>query len=328
VFVADVSFITPLGYEGRPTPNPNVLIELGYAANRHGWNRILCVFNSATGRVEDLPFDIRQHSITGYSLTDGQDKAEVRKILVGQLRNKIALILTTPDAAAVQAKTEFNSALFSLLSEVLIYGDEFAPGINSRPVANIQAHFERAAGGLRQLAMGQVAHNLSMTGELKQMADALDTVAQTLRHMGMGDSFATQVAEVLEMASTMKARYLDNIPLNEESLKEVRSLLTQTQRELADLLARADSLVRGRQHELKSKSSELGGRLLRIGLYNIDRIAHHGLGERLRRIGRPLHLAEFVVVCLGGEGLEHILGPIRDADAQLTEIVNSFPKTK
>src|SRR5205085_1155266 len=51
----DVSFIAPPGYGGRPTPNPNVLIELGYAAHRHGWNGILCVFNAATGRVEDLP---------------------------------------------------------------------------------------------------------------------------------------------------------------------------------------------------------------------------------------------------------------------------------
>ena len=90
VFVADVSFITPPGYGGgRPPPSPNVLIELGYAAHCHGWNRIRCVFNAATGRVEDLPFDIRQHSITGYSLAEGQEKSETRKALVAQPRDKI-----------------------------------------------------------------------------------------------------------------------------------------------------------------------------------------------------------------------------------------------
>src|ERR1700678_4537311 len=38
VFVGDVSIINP-GRSGecRPTPNPNVLAELGYAAGFHGW---------------------------------------------------------------------------------------------------------------------------------------------------------------------------------------------------------------------------------------------------------------------------------------------------
>src|SRR4051812_1324417 len=39
VFVADVSLIN-VGSTGRLTPNPNVLIELGYAIGRLGWGRI------------------------------------------------------------------------------------------------------------------------------------------------------------------------------------------------------------------------------------------------------------------------------------------------
>jgi hypothetical protein len=60
VFVADISFVgsTP---RGKKTPNPNVLIELGFAARSVGWNRTILILNSAFGDAKDLPFDILQH---------------------------------------------------------------------------------------------------------------------------------------------------------------------------------------------------------------------------------------------------------------------------
>jgi hypothetical protein len=60
VFVADISFVgsTP---RGKKRPNPNVLIELGFAARSVGWNRTILVLNSAFGDAKDLPFDILQH---------------------------------------------------------------------------------------------------------------------------------------------------------------------------------------------------------------------------------------------------------------------------
>src|SRR6266852_4646548 len=49
IFVGDVSIINshrkPSTEGFRPTPNPNILIELGYAANHLGWGNIICVFN-------------------------------------------------------------------------------------------------------------------------------------------------------------------------------------------------------------------------------------------------------------------------------------------
>jgi hypothetical protein len=56
--VADVSIINS-GSGERPTPNPNVLFELGYDVRALSWDNILPVFNLATGRFEDLPFDLR-----------------------------------------------------------------------------------------------------------------------------------------------------------------------------------------------------------------------------------------------------------------------------
>ena len=60
VFVADLSFIgTTL--KGKKLPNPNVLIELGYAARSIGWERTILVMNSGLGPAMELPFDILQH---------------------------------------------------------------------------------------------------------------------------------------------------------------------------------------------------------------------------------------------------------------------------
>ena len=47
---------------GRLSPNPNVLIELGYAmCTLNDWEKIILLFDKDEYKVEDLPFDIRQH---------------------------------------------------------------------------------------------------------------------------------------------------------------------------------------------------------------------------------------------------------------------------
>ena len=40
----------------RPAPNPNVFLELGYAAASIGWNRLILVQNTAFGDISTLSF--------------------------------------------------------------------------------------------------------------------------------------------------------------------------------------------------------------------------------------------------------------------------------
>ena len=58
VFVGDTSFITTPQF-ARQSPNPNVLIELGFALASIGDRRIIGLFNDASGDAHDLPFDLR-----------------------------------------------------------------------------------------------------------------------------------------------------------------------------------------------------------------------------------------------------------------------------
>jgi hypothetical protein len=60
VFVSDLTYVSRRP-NGHGSPNPNVLIEHGWALRSKGWGRILSVMNTAHGDPETspLPFDLR-----------------------------------------------------------------------------------------------------------------------------------------------------------------------------------------------------------------------------------------------------------------------------
>lgn len=74
-FVCDVSL------NDNHVPNANVLIELGYAIKVLGWSKIICLFNSNTGKIEDLPFDINHNRVTVYNPDVIDEKKKVAEII-------------------------------------------------------------------------------------------------------------------------------------------------------------------------------------------------------------------------------------------------------
>lgn len=81
-FVADVSIINSCDVTrenpARPTPNPNVLIELGYAIKTCGWDRILPVCNDHYGTIDQLPFDIPERRVISYTLSEDPTPEELK----------------------------------------------------------------------------------------------------------------------------------------------------------------------------------------------------------------------------------------------------------
>jgi len=63
LFIADVSIINYRSKKYKKAPNPNILIELGYAVRTIGWENIICIFNTKYGKPENLPFDIRNRRL-------------------------------------------------------------------------------------------------------------------------------------------------------------------------------------------------------------------------------------------------------------------------
>lgn len=117
IFIADISIINKDYDKLRKTPNPNVLIELGYAARSLGWEKIICVYNKDFGNYNDLPFDLRNRRILDYTSKNGENELS-RKIEYaicemhkkGNLTNKILDFL----------KKDIDNEILGLLSHLLL----------------------------------------------------------------------------------------------------------------------------------------------------------------------------------------------------------------
>ena len=93
VFVADISIVSRPA-EGRPAPNPNVLIELGYALKALGHERIILIFNRVFGKIEELPFDLRMRRVLLYEMpAESKERAPERKTLERRLHDAIRTAL-------------------------------------------------------------------------------------------------------------------------------------------------------------------------------------------------------------------------------------------
>jgi hypothetical protein len=84
VFLGDMTLVGSIKKEGsdevKRVPNPNVLLEMGYAAGTIGWGRVICVMNEQFGKRTELPFDVRNRRFPiDYSLAPG-DKASADKM--------------------------------------------------------------------------------------------------------------------------------------------------------------------------------------------------------------------------------------------------------
>lgn len=93
-FVADLTFVA--ASEGRSAPNPNVLLEYGYALHALSDARIIGVFNTASGKPKDLPFDLvhRRWPILFTVPAKGSERAAAKQKLVSSLVTAIRSIIS------------------------------------------------------------------------------------------------------------------------------------------------------------------------------------------------------------------------------------------
>lgn len=76
LFIADLSLCFTEDHNGeKRSPNPNVLLELGYAVKTLTWDRVICLCNTDYGN--QYPFDVAHNRITDYSL-EGKSRKEVK----------------------------------------------------------------------------------------------------------------------------------------------------------------------------------------------------------------------------------------------------------
>jgi hypothetical protein len=85
----------------RHSPNPNVMIELGYAARAHTWERVICVINEAYGQIEELPFDIRPRGMVRFSLlptASDDERKQQKETLMNLLKGALEVAIVRNEA--------------------------------------------------------------------------------------------------------------------------------------------------------------------------------------------------------------------------------------
>src|SRR5208282_1709687 len=115
VFVADMTFVGKR-IDGRSTPNPNVLIEYGWALKTLGHQRIIAVMNIAYGEPtnDNLPFDLQHvRRPIPYNLSETatpETKAKEKQKLATVLKAAIRASLETVPIAPVKEPPKFPEA--------------------------------------------------------------------------------------------------------------------------------------------------------------------------------------------------------------------------
>lgn len=163
VFVADVSIINPKSIrreEERPTPNPNVMFELGYAYNAKGDDAIIAVFNTARGDVLELPFDVRPKRILSYHAASEADLGQARARLINDLLGALTLCLKDTE----DEKIKRNSIVVDAITQARLLTAEIDDWPDDGRVMNAIEHVTtQLEGAAAQDVLGLPHRNLLWT---------------------------------------------------------------------------------------------------------------------------------------------------------------------
>lgn len=92
IFICDISIINLNSVEAKKHPNPNVLLELGFAMNVLPPDAIIRLFNTNYGRIEDLPFHfhLKENRITTYKISETErNSTDLKSLVKGAIQSVI-----------------------------------------------------------------------------------------------------------------------------------------------------------------------------------------------------------------------------------------------
>jgi hypothetical protein len=122
VFVGDMTLVGTITKAGsgevKRVPNPNVLLEMGYAAGTIGWGRVICVMNEHFGKRTELPFDVRNRRFPiDYALSpdDNAQREKVVKNLSRWIRFAIETVVKNEYETASEAVSALDINCLNLM---------------------------------------------------------------------------------------------------------------------------------------------------------------------------------------------------------------------
>jgi len=184
IFVPDLTFIGKTKEE-RLIPNPNVLVEYGWALKEVTHSRIIPVMNTAFGEPswETLPFDMRhlRHPLTYHLKEDAssEERSKIKSSLADELAGAIKLIIKKNliQAAKKEEYREIPSttkpSTFLKPDESFIDTGRFRTGSNKLYVPDTQHLFLRLIPSvpLNSIQSSKQAYDLVQSGGLRPMSE-------------------------------------------------------------------------------------------------------------------------------------------------------------
>jgi hypothetical protein len=152
VFLADLTYVGDIFEEPEKQgsdviPNPNVMIELGYALAELGWQRIVTVINTHYGSQENLPFDLRNRRwAIDYNLPPdaGEDiRKQEKKKLIQSISDAINLIAKLP----LRDKSQTLEQRIQILEMALQRKQEPGPDTRQKSAENMRVLIARILAG-------------------------------------------------------------------------------------------------------------------------------------------------------------------------------------
>jgi hypothetical protein len=154
VFVADLTLSSEAA-TGKRSPNPNVLIELGYAFSAIGDSRVISVINTEFGEAKELPFDLAhkrwpiQYLLTVSDLEDKEKRDDVRKNLIGSLYTAIRLVLDSMRSPPIDQLKLAGAPSFNYVQQCISLSDP-------------REDWERISSGFKSVAVNKKDVNLRL----------------------------------------------------------------------------------------------------------------------------------------------------------------------
>jgi hypothetical protein len=147
------------------------------------------VFNTASGSVEELPFDLRPKRLMTYRLVAGDDKAKIRAELVDDFAAAIKQSLGDTEEEQINR----NSRIHRVLSELRLFGTEIEEWYGIENLPNV------------------------IQNQLKAVQELLDLMAHS-RSTDAGQNMARKLIRDLDKAATLA--------LNEENWPTIKQIIS------------------------------------------------------------------------------------------------------
>jgi hypothetical protein len=234
VFVPDLTFVGHTA-AGRPIPNPNVLIEYGWALKVLGHACIVPVMNTAFGEPSPttLPFDMRHlRQPTTYCLEadhDPETKSRVKRDLIAQMTKYLKLVISarristaTAEPFAGTPHTE-DPSIFLKTGETLTRVGRFTTAARGPILPAGQRLFLRFIPDtpLTTIRSSQMALDLVRKGGLRPMMESTATGISYGRNPHGGFCFDHDGAKILGLSQLLQTGELwgvDAFTINIENL--------------------------------------------------------------------------------------------------------------